>query len=230
MKKTLELTIDQARGIYKTADASVKEILEANFGRTELIGRPIGVWCLTEDQKAVKAEDWKSEYKALGVGVITDKTAFIVLPSPQAAFPFGSTDVEEYDDVVYDEESFDNAAATDCIDEAHNGVAGKMWDDGKYPFIGAPAAEYCIKQGGALPTLATAKEIAANVKVINEAMMAIGGAVVCGWLWTSTIKKSDICAFVVSTHYGLVLNVNRSNHNYARAVSAFHFENFEFLS
>lgn len=226
--KTLELTIDQARSIYKAADASVKEILEANFGRTELIGRPIGVWCLTEDLKAVKAEDWKSEYKALGVGVITDKTAFMVLPSPQATLPFGSTDVEEYDDVVYGGESFDNAAATDCIDDAHNGIAGKVWDDGKFPFIGAPAAEYCIKQGGALPTLATAKEIAANIKAINEAMMAISGAVVCGWLWTSTLDKSNNRAFVVSTYDGTVDTVYRNNLHNARAVSAFHFENFEF--
>lgn len=146
MKKALELTIEQARGIYKAADASVKEILEANFGRTELIGRPIGVWCLTTNKKAVKPDDWKSEYKALGVGVITGKTAFIVLPSPQAALPFGSMEVKEYDDVVYDEESYDNMAATDCIDEAHNGVAGKMWDNCKFPFIGAPAAEKAEKQ------------------------------------------------------------------------------------
>ncbi len=228
MKKTLELTIDQARSIYKVADASLKEILEANFERTGLIGRPIGVWCLTEDLKAVKAEDWKSEYKALGVGVITDKTAFTVLPSPQAALPFGSTDVEEYDDVAYDEESFDNAAATDCIDDAHNGIAGKVWNDGVFPFIGAPAAEYCIKQGGALPTLATAKEIVANIKAINEAMMAISGAVVCGWLWTSTLNKSNNCAFVVGTDGGGVGDEDRLNGNAARAVSAFHFENFEF--
>lgn len=228
MKKSLELTIEQARGICKTADASVKEILEANFGRTELIARPIGVWCLTADKKAVKPDDWKSEYNPLGVGVITNKTAFIVLPTPQAALPFGSTDVKEYDDVVYDEESYDNAAATDCIDEAHNGVAGKMWDDDRFPFIGAPAAEYCIKQGGALPTLATAKEIAANIKAINEAMMTIGGAVVCGWLWTSTIKKSTNCAFVVTTSIGDEYDDYRDDCLYARAVSAFHFEDFEF--
>lgn len=228
MKKSLELTIEQARGIYKAADASVKEILEASFGRTKLIGRPIGVWCLTEDQKAVKAEDWKSEYKPLGVGVITPQTAFIVLSTPQAGLPFGSTDVGGYDGVVYDEENYDNMAATDCIDEAHNGVAGKMWGDDKFPFIGAPAAEYCIKQGGALPTLATAKEIVANIKAINEAMMVIGGAVVCGWLWTSTIKKSNHCAFVVRTNSGNVCNDFRSYCYAARAVSAFHFEDFEF--
>ena len=228
MKKTLELTLQQAQSIYKTADASLKEILESNFGKKNLIGRPLGVWCLTKDNKAVKAEDWKEEYEALGVGVITDKTAFIVLPTPQAALPFGSTSVEEYDDIVYDEETYDNAAATDCIDEAHSGVEGKVWGDDKHPFVGAPAAEYCLKQGGYLPTLATAKEIAANIKSINEAILAIGGYVVCGWLWTSTVKKSNSCAFVVSTSSGYVYIENRPNNYNARAVSAFHFENFEF--
>ncbi len=228
MKKTLELSLQQAQSIYKTADASLKEILESNFGKKNLVGRPLGVWCLTKDNKAVKPEDWKAEYKALGVGVITDKTAFIVLPTPQAALPFGSTSVEEYDDVVYDEETYDNAAATDCIDEAHSGVDGKVWGDNKHPFVGAPAAEYCLKQGGYLPTLATVKEIAANIKAINGAMLAIGGYVVCGWLWTSTVKKSNSCAFVVDTNDGCVLNVSRNLNSNARAVSAFHFENFEF--
>ena len=228
MKKTLELTLQQAQGIYKTADASLKEILESNFGKKNLIGRPLGVWCLTKANKAVNPEDWKEEYEALGVGVITDKTAFIVLPTPQAALPFGSTSVEEYDDIVYDEETYDSAAATDCIDEAHSGVNSKVWGDDKLPFVGAPAAEYCLKQGGYLPTLATAKEIAANIKSINEAMLAIGGYVVCGWLWTSTIKKSNCCAFVVSTYCGLVNYEDRYRINNARAVSAFHFENFEF--
>lgn len=228
MKKTLELTLQQAKSIYKTADASLKETLESNFGKKNLVGRPLGVWCLTKDNKAVKPEDWKSEYEALGVGVITDKTAFIVLPTPQAALPFGSTSVEKYDDIVYDEETYDSAAATDCIDEAHSGVNGKVWDNDKLPFVGAPAAEYCLKQGGYLPTLATAKEIAANIKSINEAMLAIGGYVVGGWLWTSTVKKSNSCAFVVTTDDGIVNSAYRNNNMYARAVSAFHFENFEF--
>ena len=228
MKKTLELTLQQAQNCYKTADASLKEILESNFGKKNLIGRPLGVWCLTKDNKAVKPEDWKEEYEALGVGVITDKTAFIVLPTPQAALPFGSTSVEKYDDIVYDEETYDSAAATDCINEAHSGVDGKVWGDDKLPFVGAPAAEYCLKQGGYLPTLATAKEIAANIKSINEAMSAIGGYVVCGWLWTSTVKKSNSYAFVGSAFNGYVSNDTRTNNYDARAVSAFHFENFEF--
>ena len=228
MKKKLELTLDQAQSIYKTADAGLKEILEANFGKTNLIGRPIGVWCLTDNNQAIKAEDWRNQYRCIGVGVVTDKTAFIVSLVPQAALPFGSTNVEEYDDVVYATESYDNAAATYCIIEAHEDEVGKMWNNDKFPFKGAPAAEYCVKQGGALPTLATAKEIAANIKDINEAMMAVGGAVVCGWLWTSTVQKSNNCAFVVSTYYGYVYDETRSLNNHARAVSAFRFEDFKF--
>lgn len=229
MKKTLELTLQQAQGIYKTADASLKEILEANFGKKNLVGRPLGVWCLTTDKKALKAEEWDSNrHKPMGVGVITEKTSFIVLPAPQASLPFGSTSVEEYDDVVYDEETYDNAAATDCIDTAHQDIEGFLYDDKRFPFVGAPAAEYCIEQGGALPTLATAKEIASNIGAINAAMRTIGGAVVCGWLWTSTIKKSNNCAFVVYTCLGNVHDDGRDVSNNARAVSAFHFEDFEF--
>lgn len=229
MKKTLELTLQQAQGIYKTADASLKEILEANFGKKNLVGRPLGVWCLTTDKKALKAEEWDSNrHKPMGVGVITEKTSFIVLPAPQAALPFGSTSVEEYDDVVYDEETYDNAAATDCIDTAHQDIEGFVYDDKRFPFVGAPSADYCIQQGGALPTLATAKEIASNIGAINEAMRTIGGAVVCGWLWTSTVKKSNNCAFVVNTNYGYVFDGNRLIYSNARAVSAFHFEDFDF--
>lgn len=228
MKKKLELTLDQAKIIYKTADAGLKEILEANFGKNNLIGRPIGVWCLTDNNQAIKAEDWRNQYRCIGVGVVTDKTAFILSLVPQAALPFGSTNVEKYDDVVYDTESYDNAAATDCIIEAHEDEVGKMWNNDKFPFKGAPAAEYCVKQGGALPTLATVKEIAANIKDINEAMMAVGGAVVCGWLWTSTVQKCNNCAFVVDTINGYVYGVNRDYISYARAVSAFRFEDFKF--
>lgn len=228
MKKKLDLTLQQAQGIYKTAYASLKKILEANFGKMNLIGRALGVWCLTKDKKAIKADEWDSYYKPLGVGVVTKDTAFIVLPSPQAALPFGSTSVEEYDDVVYDEETYDNAAATDCIDTAHQDIEGFIYNDKRFPFVGAPSAEYCIQQGGALPTLATAKEIASNIGAINEAMRTIGGAVVCGWLWTSTVKKSNNCAFVVDASDGGVISAARLYGNHARAVSAFHFEDFDF--
>lgn len=86
MKKTLELTLKQAQDIYKTADASVKEILEANFGKMDLIGRPLGVYCLTKDRRAVKAEDWDSKDTSIGVGVVTENTSFIVHLEPQESW------------------------------------------------------------------------------------------------------------------------------------------------
>lgn len=226
--KTLQLTLEQAQSIYKTADASVKEILESNFCKQDLIGRPIGVWCLTSNDRAVKAENWNPNDTAIGVGVITEDTAFIVSLKPQAALPFGSIDVKKYDDIVYDEETYDNHTATTFVINAHSGIKDKMWDNDKFPFTGAPAAEYCIRQLGALPTLATAKEIANNIKAINEAMLAVGGAVVCGCLWTSTVRKCNNCAFVVRTYTGIVDSEYRLSNHYARAVSAFHFENFNF--
>lgn len=225
MKKTIELTLKEARSIYKDAEPSVKKLLEANF--KELI-RPIGVWCLTKDQRAVKAEKWSDDYEPLGVGVITEDASFMVHLEPQAAVPFGSTDVKKYAGIVYDTETYDNRSATSAIFLAHDGVRGKMWDNDKFPFEGSPATAYCAKCGGDLPTLATAKVIAEHIKDINEAMLSMGGSVVCGWLWTSTVNPDNNCAFVVITYYGSVTYDYRIYYNNARAVSAFHFEDFEF--
>lgn len=225
MKKTIELTLNEARSIYKDAEPSVKKLLEANF--QELI-RPIGVWCLTKDKRAIKPENWDDGCKPLGVGVITEDTSFMVHLEPQAAVPFGSTDVKKYAGIVYDTKTYDNRSATSAIFLAHNGVRGKMWDNDKFPFEGSPATAYCAKCGGDLPTLATANVIAEHIKDINEAMLSMGGSVVCGWLWTSTVKPYNHCAFVVLTNNGLVLIADRLNFNHARAVSAFHFEDFEF--
>lgn len=227
MEKTIKLSSEDARRIYKTADESFKRVLELNFGKT-LFSRPLGVWCLTKDKKAVKATEWNDGYTPLAVGVVTDDTAFMVHLEPQAAVPFGSTDVKEYDDIVYDTETFDNCAATSAIFVAHNGVKGEVWNDDKFPFVGSPATAYCAKCGGDLPTLATAKVIAEHITDINKAIFQMGGYVVCGWLWTSTLKKDSNTAFVVNTDYGDVSNGPRNVDYFARAVSAFHFEDFEF--
>lgn len=218
MKKTIELTLKEARSIYKDAEPSVRRILEANFGK--VFDRPIGVWCLTKDNKAIRAEDWNDGYKPLGVGVITEDTSFMVHLESQAAVPFGSTDVKKYAGIVYDTETYDNRSATSAISLAHDGVRGKMWDNDKVPFEGSPATAYCAKCGGDLPTLATAKVIAKHIKDINEAMLSMGGYVVCGWIWTSTLKKDCNCAFVVDTYSGNALNEDCNNINNARAVSA----------
>ena len=228
--KTLQLTLQQAQSIYKTADADVKTLLEANFGKKELIGRPLGVWCLSKDKRAFKASEWNKNLSPLAVGVVTENTSFMVHLQAQAALPFGSTDVTEYDDIAFDTTTFENEQATQAIIEAHSEVKGYAWDNDKFPFYGAPAAEYCDSLDGCLPTLATAKELQANIKAINEAMLEMGGDVVCGWLWTSTLKNSgdSIFAFVVSTDHGHDHYGNRFNIRYARAVSAFDFEEFKF--
>lgn len=228
--KTLKLTLQQAQSIYKTADADVKTLLEANFGKKELIGRPLGIWCLSKDKRAFKASEWNKNLSPLAVGVVTENTSFMVHLQAQAALPFGSTDVTEYDDIVFDTTTFENEQATQTIIEAHSEVKGYVWGDDKFPFYGAPAAEYCDSLDGCLPTLATAKELQANIKAINEAMLEMAGDVVCGWLWTSTLKKSGdgIFAFVVNMDNGSVSYGNRDLNYGARAVSAFDFEEFKF--
>ena len=228
--KTLKLTLQQAQSIYKTADADVKTLLETNFGKKELIGRPLGVWCLSKDKRAFKASEWNKTLSPLAVGVVTENTSFMVHLQAQAALPFGSTDVTEYDDIAFDTTTFENEQATQAIIEAHSEVKGYVWDNDKFPFYGAPAAEYCDSLDGCLPTLATAKELQANIKAINEAMLEMGGDVVCGWLWTSTLKKSgdSIFAFVVTMNLGHVSSEDRLNTSNARAVSAFDFKEFKF--
>lgn len=228
--KTLKLTLQQAQSIYKIADASIKESLENSFSKKELIGRPLGVWCLSKDKRAFKATEWNKNLSPLAVGVVTESTSFMVHLQAQAALPFGSTDVTEYDDIAFDTTTFENEQATQAIIDAHSEVKGYVWNDDKFPFYGAPAAEYCDSLDGCLPTLATANELQANIKAINEAMLEMGGDVVCGWLWTSTLKKSgdSIYAFVVTMTDGLVYDVSRNDTFSARAVSAFDFEEFKF--
>lgn len=228
--KTLKLTLQQAQSIYKTADASIKGLLENNFSKEELIGRPLGVWCLSKDKRAFKASEWNKALSPLAVGVVTENTSFMVHLQAQAALPFGSTDVTEYDDIAFDTDTYENEQATEAIIDAHSEVKGYVWDNEKLPFYGAPAAEYCASLDGSLPTLATAKEIQANIKAINEAMLEMGGDVVCGWQWTSTLKKSgdSIFAFVVTMNTGDVYYEYRYITDNARALSAFDFEEFKF--
>lgn len=230
MKKTLELTLKQAQEIYMSADDSLKIILEENFGKKNLIKSPIGVWCLSKDKRAFKASEWNKNLSPLAVGVVTENTSFMVHLQAQAALPFGSTDVAKYDDIAFDTTTFENEQATQAIIDAHSEVKGYAWDNDKFPFYGAPAAEYCDSLDGCLPTLATAKELQANIKAINEAMLEMGGDVVCGWLWTSTLKNrgDSIFAFVVNVYDGDVYDGGRISYRNARAVSAFDFEDFNF--
>lgn len=169
----------------------------------------------------------------IGVGVSTKETAFIVSPFTTQALPFGAKCVTDYDDIVYDKETYDNEAVTDAVRRAHKGVEFNIWDDDRFPACGAPAADSCPDEcfglRWVLPTLATLKVLSREIKGVNEALYAAGLPVVLpGRHWSSTVNQQDKdTAFVVNLDFGSVRNNNQFNYFYVRAVSAFHFEDFE---
>ena len=195
------------------------------------------MWILTEDRRALTVDAYEAlEDKPLsiGVGVSTKETAFIVSPFTTLTLPFGAKSVADYDDIVYDKETYDNEAVTDAVRRAHNGVEFNIWDDGRFPACGAPAADSCPDDcfglRWVLPTLATLKVLGREIKGVNEALYAAGLPVVLpGWHWSSTVNQQDKdTAFVVYLHLGSVSNCIQNGYFYVRAVSAFHFEDFEF--
>lgn len=235
--KTLKITEAQAKELYNDSSASLKKLLEEHFGKLTFSQRPIGIWIITEDKRALTPEAFKAmDNKPLpiGVGVSTKETAFIVSPFTTQALPFGSNRVTNYDDIAYDKETYDNEAVTDAVRRAHNGVEFNIWDDDRFPACGAPAADSCPDESfglrWVLPTLATLKVLCREIKGVNEALYAAGLPVVLpGWHWSSTVNKQDkATAFVVFLNYGFVRNIRQDDYYYVRAVSAFHFEDFEF--
>lgn len=235
--KTLKITEAQAKELYNDNSALLKKLLEEHFGKLTFEQRPLGVWILTEDKRAVTSESFKkmaNKPLPIGVGVSTEKTAFIVSPFATQVLPFGAKSVTDYDDIVYDESSYDNDAATDAVRRAHNGVEFNIWDDGRFPACGAPAADSCPDDcfglRWALPTLATLKVMSKEVQSINEALYTAGLPVLLpNYYWSSTVNKNNKdTAFVVDLYDGRVNDLNQSSYNYVRAVSAFHFEDFEF--
>ena len=235
--KTLKITEAQAKELYNDSSASLKKLLEEHFGKQAFTQRPIGIWILTEDKRALIPEVFKAmDNKPLpiGVGVSTKETAFIISPFATQVLPFGAKSVTDYDDIVYDESSYDNEAATDAVRRAHKGVEFNIWDDDRFPACGAPAADSCPDEcfglHWVLPTLATLKVLGREIKGVNEALYAAGLPVVLpGWHWSSTVNQQDkATAFVVYLNDGFVSNDDQSNDCYVRAVSAFHFKDFEF--
>lgn len=206
--------------------------------------RPLGVWCLTENYRAIKPTKWEEQNngeQCIGIGVITDKTAYIVSLMPTPSLPLGTTKVREYPDICYDKETYDNEAVTEAFLEAQTSCEEDViyWaNDKRYPYIGCPAIDNLpasiVSSSGTiywvLPTLATMKDIASRIGDINAAIFEVGGIVISPYdHWTCTVKEGDKdSAFVVFSGSG---RVNYSNMNYiyyVRAVSAFHFENFNF--
>ena len=206
--------------------------------------RPLGVWCLTENYRAIKPMEWEKQNngeQCIGIGVVTDKTAYIVSLMPTPSLPLGSTKVTEYPDICYDKETYNNEAVTEAFLEAQASCEEDVcyWaDDKRFPYRDCPAIDNLpapiMSSFGTiswvLPTLATMKDIASRIGDINAAIFAVGGIGLSPYYhWTCTVNKGDKeCAFIVYSCNG---NVNLNDMLYddgVRAVSAFHFENFKF--
>lgn len=235
--KTLKITEAQAKELYNDSSASLKKLLEEHFGKLSFKENPQGVWILTEDRRALTVDAYEAlEDKPLpiGVGVSTKEATFIVSPFTTQALPFGAKSVTDYDDIVYDKETYDNEAVTDAVRRAHKGVEFNIWDDDRFPACGAPAVDSCPDEcfglRWVLPTLATLKVLSREIKGVNKALYAAGLPVVLpGWHWSSTVNQQDKdTAFVVNLSLGNVYNFNQNYYYYVRAVSAFHFEDFDF--
>lgn len=206
--------------------------------------RPLGVWCLTENYRAIKPADRESMNNGehcIGIGVVTEQTAYIVSLSPCQSLPLGSTKVTAYPSICYDKETYDNEAVTSAFLEAQ--CSGKedvsYWcNDKRFPYRDCPAIDLLpdpiVNSFGViswvLPTLATMKDIAARIADINAAIFTVGGMAISPYYhWTCTVNQDDKkSAFVVDTRDGYVTNLNMNLNDNVRAVSAFHFENFKF--
>ena len=206
--------------------------------------RPLGVWCLAENYRAIKPTEWESKNngeQCIGIGVVTEQTAYIVSLSPCQSLPLGSTKVTDYPAICYDKETYDNLAVTNAFLEAQaNGEEDvSYWADNKrFPYRDCPAIDLLPDPiansfgviGWVLPTLATMRDIAKRIADINAAIFAVGGMAISPYYhWTCTVNQDNKeCAFVVHTDYGYVFNNFMGDDSNVRAVSAFHFEDFKF--
>ena len=233
-----------AQAIAAANSCKCNAITDEECSDKEVAPRPLGVWCLTENYRAIKPTEWEKQNngeQCIGIGVVTDKTAYIVSLMPTPSLPLGSTKVTEYPDICYDKETFDNEAVTEAFLEAQTSCEEDVFycaNDKRYPYRDCPAIDNLPAPipssfgtiSWVLPTLATMKDIASRIADINAAIFAVGGIVVSPYYnWTCTVKKDDKeSAFVVDSSYGNVRNYGMCSNNIVRAVSAFHFENFKF--
>ena len=91
------------------------------------------------------------------------------------------------------------------------------------------AMEFCKEHGGGDETVENLRFLARHRDAINEELKKLSKEPIFGWYWSNEATWwNEACAFVVSTNNGDVISANRRNYPAARAVSAFHFEDFEF--
>ena len=233
-----------AQAIAAANSCKCNAITDDECSDMAVAARPLGVWCLTENYRAIKPTEWEKQNngeQCIGIGVITDKTAYIVSLIPTPSLPLGSTQVTEYPDICYDKETYNNEAVTEAFLEAQTSCEEDVlyWaDDKRYPYRDCPAIDNLpapiMSSFGTiswvLPTLATMKDISSRIGDINAAIFAVGGIVVSPYYhWTCTVNKGDKeSAFVVCSSYGCVVKYSMNSSYDVRAVSAFHFENFKF--
>ena len=233
-----------AQAIAAANSCKCNAITDDECSDKEVAPRPLGVWCLTENYRAIKPTEWEKQNngeQCIGIGVVTDKTAYIVSLMPTPSLPLGSTKVTKYPEICYDKETFDNEAVTEAFLEAQTSCEEDVcyWaDDKRYPYRDCPAIDNLPAPitssfgtiNWVLPTLATMKDIDSRIRDINAAIFAVGGIVLSPYYhWTCTVNKDDKeSAFVVLSGYGIVYNFGMYSDNNVRAVSAFHFENFKF--
>ena len=233
-----------ARAIAEAFSCKCNAITDEVCSDKAVAPRPLGVWCLTENYRAIKPTEWEKQAngeQCIGIGVVTDKTAYIVSLMPTPSLPLGSTKVTEYPDICYDKETYDNEAVTEAFLEAQTSCEEDVFywaDDKRFPYRDCPAIDNLPAPitsslgtiSWVLPTLATMKDIASRIADINAAIFAVGGIVISPYYhWTCTVKKdAKESAFSVYSFNGCV-SYNYMSCNYdVRAVSAFHFENFKF--
>lgn len=235
--KKLRLSEERAKALYKDASPVERAILEATFGIETFNERPLGVWCLTKDHRAIKPSNgipvWPCPDNLLGVGVVTEDLAFIVHPGPSVALSWGNPDTSIDEPAVLDTDSVDFETATRAIVAAHEGVKTKWCNDDRFEYVGAPAVQWCRDLPGGnwhLPTRRILEVMSEHIGRINECLLAFGCHIVAPvFHWSSTAKKDDPrCAFVVYMSSGNVYCIDKSNYCCVRAVSAFHFEDFRF--
>ena len=92
------------------------------------------------------------------------------------------------------------------------------------------AQKWCKENGGGDESVDNLRLLAKYREPINKALEALGKEILGGWIWSNErayINPSN-CAFVVYLDDGDVSNYCQDDFYYVRAVSAFHFEDFEF--